>query len=96
MPTEIYTGPRFSEAGVAEARRVAADVGYPVVVKAVAGGGGIGMQVVADPGLLERALRSCSDRGKAAFADARVYMERYVDRPRQRSHSPGDRLLRRH
>jgi acetyl-CoA carboxylase biotin carboxylase subunit/3-methylcrotonyl-CoA carboxylase alpha subunit len=71
-----------SEAGIAEARRVAGDVGYPVVVKAVGGGGGIGMQVVSEAAQLERALRSCSDRGKSAFADARVYLERYVDQPR--------------
>jgi acetyl-CoA carboxylase biotin carboxylase subunit/3-methylcrotonyl-CoA carboxylase alpha subunit len=74
--------PIDTEAGVAEARRVAAQVGYPVVVKAVGGGGGIGMQVVGEPHLLERALKSCSDRGKAAFADARVYLERYVEQPR--------------
>jgi acetyl/propionyl-CoA carboxylase alpha subunit len=71
-----------TEAGLEQARRTAADVGYPVVVKAVGGGGGIGMQVVAEPSSLERALKSCSDRGKAAFADARVYLERYVDQPR--------------
>ncbi|HEY8042105.1 MAG TPA: biotin carboxylase N-terminal domain-containing protein [Polyangiaceae bacterium] len=74
--------PIDTEAGVLEARRVAAHVGYPVVVKAVGGGGGIGMQVVTEPHLLERALKTCSDRGKAAFADARVYLERYVDQPR--------------
>ena len=68
--------------GLARAAEVAAKVGYPVVVKAVGGGGGIGMQVVADPAGLERALKSCSDRGKASFADARVYLERYVSRPR--------------
>jgi acetyl/propionyl-CoA carboxylase alpha subunit len=68
--------------GIAEARRVAERVGYPVVVKAVGGGGGIGMQVVAEAGSLERALKSCSDRGRAAFGDARVYLERYVDKPR--------------
>jgi acetyl-CoA carboxylase biotin carboxylase subunit/3-methylcrotonyl-CoA carboxylase alpha subunit len=61
---------------VASAHRAAADVGYPLVVKAVGGGGGIGMQVISDPGQLERALKSCSDRGKAAFA------ERFVDEPR--------------
>jgi acetyl-CoA carboxylase biotin carboxylase subunit/3-methylcrotonyl-CoA carboxylase alpha subunit len=71
-----------TEPGLLEARRTAAQVGFPVVVKAVGGGGGIGMQVVGEPHLLERALKSCSDRGKAAFADARVYLERYVDRPR--------------
>jgi acetyl-CoA carboxylase biotin carboxylase subunit/3-methylcrotonyl-CoA carboxylase alpha subunit len=74
--------PIDTEPGLIEARRVAAQVGYPVVVKAVGGGGGIGMQVVAEPHLLERALKSCSDRGKAAFADARVYLERYLERPR--------------
>jgi acetyl-CoA carboxylase biotin carboxylase subunit/3-methylcrotonyl-CoA carboxylase alpha subunit len=68
--------------GVAHAKEVAGRVGYPVVVKAVGGGGGIGMQVVADEGGLERALKSCSDRGKASFADARVYLERYVSQPR--------------
>jgi acetyl-CoA carboxylase biotin carboxylase subunit/3-methylcrotonyl-CoA carboxylase alpha subunit len=51
--------------GIADAREVAARVGYPVVVKAVGGGGGIGMQVVSDEAGLERALRSCSDRGTA-------------------------------
>ncbi len=71
-----------TEAGLEEARRVAASVGYPIVVKAVSGGGGIGMQVVGEPGLLERALRSCSDRGKSAFSDARVFLEHYVEQPR--------------
>ncbi|MDB5217394.1 MAG: Methylcrotonyl-CoA carboxylase biotin-containing subunit, partial [Myxococcaceae bacterium] len=64
--------------GVAHAKEVAARVGYPVVVKAVGGGGGIGMQVVQDEAGIERALKSCSDRGKASFSDARVYLERYV------------------
>ena len=68
--------------GVAHAKAVAGKVGYPVVVKAVGGGGGIGMQVVQDEAGIERALKSCSDRGKASFADARVYLERYVDQPR--------------
>jgi acetyl/propionyl-CoA carboxylase alpha subunit len=68
--------------GVAHAKEIAAGVGYPIVVKAVAGGGGIGMQVVQDEAGIERALKSCSDRGKASFADARVYLERYVSQPR--------------
>jgi acetyl-CoA carboxylase biotin carboxylase subunit/3-methylcrotonyl-CoA carboxylase alpha subunit len=68
--------------GVSAAKAVAAKVGYPIVVKAVGGGGGIGMQVVAEEAGLERALKSCSDRGSASFADARVYLERYVSTPR--------------
>jgi acetyl-CoA carboxylase biotin carboxylase subunit/3-methylcrotonyl-CoA carboxylase alpha subunit len=67
---------------IQRAREIAGKVGYPIVVKAVGGGGGIGMQVVSDESGLERALKSCSDRGKAAFADARVYLERYVTEPR--------------
>jgi acetyl/propionyl-CoA carboxylase alpha subunit len=74
--------PLDTEERIAQATQAAARVGYPLIVKAVGGGGGIGMQVVADPSLLERALKSCSDRGKAAFADARVYLERYVEQPR--------------
>ena len=57
-------------------------IGFPILVKAAGGGGGIGMQLVREEGDLERAARACSDRGKAAFADARIYMERYVDGPR--------------
>jgi acetyl-CoA carboxylase biotin carboxylase subunit/3-methylcrotonyl-CoA carboxylase alpha subunit len=68
--------------GVAHAKGVAAQIGYPVIAKAVGGGGGIGMQIVTDEAGLERALKSCSDRGKASFADARVYLERYVSQPR--------------
>jgi acetyl/propionyl-CoA carboxylase alpha subunit len=62
----------------AEAERI----GYPLLVKAAGGGGGIGMQVVDDPAKLARAVTACSDRGKSAFADARVYLERYVRSPR--------------
>ncbi|HSY24329.1 MAG TPA: biotin carboxylase N-terminal domain-containing protein [Polyangiaceae bacterium] len=71
-----------TEAGLEEARRVATAVGYPVIVKAAGGGGGIGMQIVPNEDGLARALQSCADRGKAAFADARVYIERYVLEPR--------------
>lgn len=67
---------------VERAKKEAALVGYPIVVKAVGGGGGIGMQIVKDEGSLERALKSCSDRGAQAFGDPRVYLERYVGQPR--------------
>jgi acetyl-CoA carboxylase biotin carboxylase subunit/3-methylcrotonyl-CoA carboxylase alpha subunit len=62
----------------AEAERI----GYPVLVKAAGGGGGIGMQIVEDPAKLARAVTACSDRGKSAFADPRVYLERYVKSPK--------------
>jgi acetyl/propionyl-CoA carboxylase alpha subunit len=74
--------PIDTEEGLAHARNMALRVGYPIVVKAVGGGGGIGMQVVTDPAQLDRALKSCSDRGRASFADPRVYLERYAEQPR--------------
>jgi acetyl-CoA carboxylase biotin carboxylase subunit/3-methylcrotonyl-CoA carboxylase alpha subunit len=69
-------------AGLDGAKSAARAIGYPIMVKAVGGGGGIGMQIVPDEAGIERALKTCSDRGRAAFADARVYLERYVDQPR--------------
>ncbi len=62
--------------------READRIGYPILVKAAGGGGGIGMQIVESADKLARAVQACSDRGKSAFADARVYLERYVEAPR--------------
>ncbi len=76
-PIAIDT-PEHLEAAKSEALRI----GLPIIVKAVSGGGGIGMQIVRDVAQLERALKSCADRGKASFADARVFMERYASEPR--------------
>ncbi len=69
-----------SELGAA--RAAAEQIGYPIVVKAVGGGGGIGMQIVHDEDGLEKAMRACADRGRQAFADDRVYLEHYLERPR--------------
>ncbi|HVY27639.1 MAG TPA: biotin carboxylase N-terminal domain-containing protein [Polyangiaceae bacterium] len=60
----------------------ASRIGFPILIKAAGGGGGIGMQIVRDAADLPRAAQTCSDRGKAAFADERVYMERYLEGPR--------------
>lgn len=69
--------------GDAAGLRAAAErVGLPLLVKAAGGGGGIGMQIVRDLADLERAASSCSDRGRQAFADPRVYVERYLEGPR--------------
>jgi acetyl-CoA carboxylase biotin carboxylase subunit/3-methylcrotonyl-CoA carboxylase alpha subunit len=57
-------------------------IGFPVLVKAAGGGGGIGMQIVETADKLARAVTACSDRGRSAFADPRVYLERYVRAPR--------------
>jgi acetyl/propionyl-CoA carboxylase alpha subunit len=57
-------------------------IGLPLIVKAAAGGGGIGMLVVRDFADLPRAVKTCTDRAQQAFADGRVYLERYLERPR--------------
>jgi acetyl-CoA carboxylase biotin carboxylase subunit len=69
-------------AGEEQAKSEAARIGYPVLVKAAAGGGGIGMQVARSEEDLLKALRSCADRAKAAFGDPGVYIEKYFDNPR--------------
>jgi acetyl/propionyl-CoA carboxylase alpha subunit len=58
------------------------EVGFPLVVKAAAGGGGRGMRVVLDPAELEEALAAARREAKAAFGDDTVFCERYVERPR--------------
>jgi len=58
------------------------EIGYPVVVKAAAGGGGRGMRVVREPSELQDALAASKREARAAFGDDRVFCERYVERPR--------------
>jgi len=60
----------------------AAGVGYPLLVKAAAGGGGKGMRLVRRPAELKEAVASASREAGAAFGDARVFLEKYVERPR--------------
>jgi acetyl-CoA carboxylase biotin carboxylase subunit len=66
----------------AAARDVADGIGYPVMLKAAAGGGGIGMALVPGPEKLEQAFAAAVRRTQAAFGDAAVYVERAVERPR--------------
>lgn len=56
--------------------------GYPVLVKASAGGGGIGMKVAKKEKALRKAIQECQRRGESAFGNAGVYIERYVEDPR--------------
>ena len=65
-----------------EARRWASEIGFPVLLKAAAGGGGKGMRIVEEPGGLERALAAASREAESAFGDPAVYLERYLDAPR--------------
>jgi acetyl-CoA carboxylase, biotin carboxylase subunit len=69
-------------ADAAEAREVAAEVGYPVLLKAAAGGGGKGMRVVREESEIERALEAAGNEAQAAFGDRAVYIEKYLEGPR--------------
>jgi acetyl-CoA carboxylase biotin carboxylase subunit len=74
-----------SDGGVtddAEALRVARDIGFPVLVKAAAGGGGRGMKVARTAEDLSEALSMARTEAKAAFGDDAVYLEKYLERPR--------------
>ncbi|MGH1369445.1 MAG: acetyl-CoA carboxylase biotin carboxylase subunit [Maritimibacter sp.] len=74
-----------SDGGVPDletARKAAADMGYPVIIKATAGGGGRGMKVAENEAALETAFRTARSESKAAFGNDEVYMEKYLQKPR--------------
>ena len=74
-----------SEGGVsndAEAARIAGEIGYPVLIKAAAGGGGRGMKVARTAAELSTALSTARSEAKAAFGDDAVYIEKYLEKPR--------------
>ena len=66
----------------AEARRVAAEIGYPVLLKAAAGGGGKGMRIVRGEDEIEKAFDAAGNEAQAAFGDRSVYVEKYLEGPR--------------
>src|SRR4030081_1005770 len=65
-----------------KALKLAKDLGYPVIVKATAGGGGRGMRVVRNPGELPHAFKTAQREAEAAFGVGDVYLEKYVESPR--------------
>jgi acetyl-CoA carboxylase biotin carboxylase subunit len=74
-----------SEGGITddvEALRIASDIGFPVLVKAAAGGGGRGMKVARTADDLSDALETARTEAKAAFGDDAVYLEKYLEKPR--------------
>jgi acetyl/propionyl-CoA carboxylase alpha subunit len=77
--TEEALGAEVPDAVIAEKAR---QIGYPLLVKAVAGGGGKGMRTVTDPAELSGAIRAARSEADAAFGDAAVYLERRIARPR--------------
>jgi len=74
-----------SDGGVPDfetAQRVAEEIGYPVIIKATAGGGGRGMKVAKNATELEIAFRTARSEAKAAFGNDEVYIEKYLQKPR--------------
>jgi len=75
----------YTPDGVTSAEKamdIAGQIGYPVIVKASAGGGGIGMQIVEDPSALQSAIDKGMRTAKSAFGDPTVFLEKYLVKPR--------------
>ena len=67
---------------IEEAREIANEIGYPVIIKAASGGGGRGMKVCESEDQLETLMQQAGNEAKAAFGDATVYIEKYLGNPR--------------
>jgi acetyl-CoA carboxylase biotin carboxylase subunit len=65
-----------------EAKKLAKEIGYPVILKAAAGGGGRGMRVVEDESYIENAFLACEAEAVNAFNDGTLYMEKFIEAPR--------------
>ncbi len=64
------------------AKKITQEIGYPVILKAASGGGGKGMRIARDDGELESGFRIAQAEAKAAFGDNRIYVEKYITKPR--------------
>ena len=78
----VIPGSEGSLEDVAEARKAAAEMGFPVIIKAAAGGGGKGMRVVNSADEFERVFRLAANEAESAFSDGTVYLEKYLENPR--------------
>ena len=78
----VVPGSETEAAGVEDAKRLADAIGYPVMIKASAGGGGKGMRVAASPESFDRLYQAASGEAASAFGDPAVYIERCIERPR--------------
>lgn len=78
----VLPGSQGALESLEQALEVASDIGYPVIVKAAAGGGGRGMRIVRSPGELSDAFSMAENEARLAFGVADLYLERYLEKPR--------------
>lgn len=84
MQAGVNTIPGYNEPieSAEEAVRIARDIGYPVMIKASAGGGGKGLRVAYDDAQCREGFESCRNEARNAFGDDRVFIEKFVEEPR--------------
>ncbi len=82
MGIPIIPGSAGSVDDAAQAAKAAEEIGYPVIVKAAAGGGGKGMRIVRGPSELADVLKIASHEAEKAFSDGTLYLEKYFENPR--------------
>lgn len=78
----VIPGSKKDLTGLEEARKLAEEYTYPVLIKAAAGGGGKGMRLARDRKELETGYKMAKAESKAAFGDDRLYLEKYIEKPR--------------
>ncbi|MDZ7399369.1 MAG: acetyl-CoA carboxylase biotin carboxylase subunit [candidate division KSB1 bacterium] len=78
----IVPGMKQAITSVAEAQKIAEEIGYPILLKAAAGGGGKGMRIVHRPDEMAQLFKMASSEAKSAFGDDRIYIEKYLEKPR--------------
>jgi len=78
----VVPGTEVEIASEDQAISIAEKIGFPILIKAVGGGGGKGMRIVKEKSEMRKALRGAKSEAKSAFADPRIYIEKYLQRPR--------------
>jgi acetyl-CoA carboxylase, biotin carboxylase subunit len=78
----ILPGTKEAVGNIEQAKVVAADIGYPIIIKATAGGGGRGMKIVHSPASLPNAFAAARSEAKAGFGNPEVYIEKFCENPR--------------
>ena len=78
----VVPGDKEGITDIEEAKKHAKEIGFPVIIKSSAGGGGIGMRVVYEEDELTRAIESTQSLAQSTFGDGTVYIEKYIEKPR--------------